>query len=242
MLKRLVHSAFHAVGLQVRRRTPEVSRLDHFFEVWRRIGPRPHAILDVGANHGNWTRAALRFFPDARFVMVEPQERLKVHAADLLGRPNVTWVTAGVSDEVGRLMLTMPKHDHSASFLPSAADAVRSGFPQIEVPVVTLDELVKREQLNPDIVKIDAEGFDLRALRGASSLFGKTDVFLVECSICAHLENTLAVVCDVMGGHGYRAFDITDLNRSPKYGVLWLTEVVFVRRDCPVWSVLDSYD
>jgi FkbM family methyltransferase len=243
MLQRLVRSAFHAVGLDVRRVTAaERSRLEHFFDVWRRIGPKPSAVLDVGANHGNWTRLALRYFPDARFVMVEPQERLRTHSADLLGRPNVTWITAGVSDEAGRLLLTLPEHDHSASFLPSAADARSAGFPQIEVPVVTLDEIARSEGVVPDIVKIDAEGFDLRVLRGGSALLGRSEVFLVECAICAHgLDNTLDVVVRFMGEHGYRAFDITDLNRAPRSGVLWLTEVVFVRRDSAVWSQLDSY-
>lgn len=243
MLKQLVRSAFHAVGIDVRRhREPEPSRLEHFFGVWRRLGPRPSALLDVGANHGNWTRLALRYFPDARFLMVEPQERLRVHSEDLLARPNVTWITAGVSDEVGSLMLTLPEHDHSASFLPTAADARGAGFPQIEVPVLTLDELGRRERVIPDIVKIDAEGFDLRALRGGSTMLGTSQVFLVECAICAGgMENTLETVVRIMGEHGYRAFDVTDLNRAPKSGVLWLTEMVFVRRDSAVWRQLDSY-
>jgi len=91
-------------------------------------------------------------------------------------------------------------------------------------------------------VKIDAEGFDLRALRGGSALLGTSEVFLVECAICANgIENTLETVVRIMGEHGYRAFDITDLNRAPKSGALWLTEVVFVRRDSAVWRQLDSY-
>ena len=32
----------------------------------------------------------------------------------------------------------------------------------------------------PEMVKIDAEGFDLKVLAGASDLLGKTDIFLVE--------------------------------------------------------------
>jgi hypothetical protein len=41
------------------------------------------------------------------------------------------------------------------------------------------------------MVKIDAEGFDLKVLEGASDLLGRTDIFLVEVAICcAELENT----------------------------------------------------
>ena len=93
------------------------------------------------------------------------------------------------------------------------------------------------------MVKIDAEGFDLKALQGASSLFETTDVFLVECSVCCRsYENSVHAVCDFMGSNGYRIFDITDINRSPKHNLLWLSEVVFVREKSDVWTKVDAYE
>jgi hypothetical protein len=36
--------------------------------------------------------------------------------------------------------------------------------------------------------------------------------------------------------------DITDMNRSPKHGVLWLCELAFIRKDSPLIRNLLSYE
>jgi len=80
------------------------------------------------------------------------------------------------------------------------------------------------------MVKIDAEGLDLRVLAGASEFIGKTDIFLLEAAICPqNLENTLGNVIQTMAQADYRIIDITERNRSPKCGALWLCEVAFLR-------------
>ena len=57
---------------------------------------------------------------------------------------------------------------------------------RITVPIITLNQLVASSDAGlPEIVKIDAEGFDLKVLAGASDLLGKTDIFLVEAVVLA---------------------------------------------------------
>jgi FkbM family methyltransferase len=52
------------------------------------------------------------------------------------------------------------------------------------VPVLTLNEVVRTSRAPfPEMVKIDAEGFDLRVIEGSSDLLGKTDIFLLEALI-----------------------------------------------------------
>jgi len=244
MIKHLAKSTLRTMGFELRRyRPPTPSRLRAFLRAWSRLNAAPGFIIDIGANHGAWTRSAIDFFPNATFLMVEPQERLKIHSQDLLQRPGVRWLTAGINDQPGSMLLTMPPRDDSASFRMSEADAKARGFPQVEVPVTTLDEIVTRENRIPELVKIDAEGFDLKALRGASKLLGVTEVIFVECGIAARtFENTLKAVCSFMWDRGYRVADFTGLNHSPKHGVLWLSEVAFVKESSPMWAKLDSYE
>ena len=45
-----------------------------------------------------------------------------------------------------------------------------------------------------------------------------------------------------MAHAGYRIIDITELNRSPKYGVLWLCEVAFLRNASHLLDGVDSYE
>ena len=92
------------------------------------------------------------------------------------------------------------------------------------------------------MVKIDAEGFDLRVLSGASSLIGKTEVFFIEAAVHCTYENSVLEVVRRMSDSGYTLLDVTDINRSPKFGVLWLFELAFLRRGNPLLDAVTSYE
>ncbi len=217
---------------------------DLFFRLLQRHGFAPKCVLDVGANHGRWTREALRYFPQAEFVLVEPQAQLAGSIQDLVTNGcRLRWVTAGVADRAGELPLTIAPDDHSSNFGMTPEAAAAHGYRQVTVAVRTIDEILATLGAPvPDMVKIDAEGFDLKALAGAASLMGKTDIFFVEAAVCATgIENTMAAVIGRMAEYGYKMIDVTDLNRSPKHGVLWLCELAFMREGCPLLSRISSY-
>jgi FkbM family methyltransferase len=237
MLKSVIKEALELVGIDVQiiRHWPNL----HFFmRSWKKLGLAPKFVIDIGANHGDWTRIVSSFFPAADFLMIEPQERLRGFSRDLLARPNIRWQTAGVGDVPGRLLLSIPSRDDAASFLePESAGG--DGILRVEVDVTTLNDIHRLERRMPDMVKIDAEGFDMRVLRGASDLFGGTEIFFIECTICATgPENTLLSVCSFMDANGYRPADFTDLNRNKKNGSLVLCEIVFIRKNSPLWSTV----
>lgn len=215
-----------------------------FFTLLKHYGFAPRCILDVGANRGNWTRAALAHFPQAEFLLVEPQAELQVHVQDLVQQGfKLQWITAGASDRPGRLPLTIAPQDVSSNFGMTAEAAAAYGYRQATVEVRTIDEMVGSSGLPiPEMVKIDAEGFDLKAIAGAKNLLGKTDVFFLEAGVCARgIENTMARVIATMADAGYQMIDITDINRSPKHGVLWLCELAFMRKGCPLLEKASTY-
>jgi FkbM family methyltransferase len=250
MLKELVQSTLKKFGLRLVRldnhaqvRVPQPAYgLDCFFATLSSCGFHPRHIVDVGAHMGSWTRKALEYFPDAQYTLVEPQDRLKANIQDLLGRGcKITWINAGAADTSGELPFTVSRREDSCSFAPTSVDA---GALRISVPVTTLNDIVSASNAPlPEMVKIDAEGFDLRVLAGASDLLGKTEIFFVEVAVgCPEFENTLANVVRMMDEAGYRVADITDINRSPKYGVLWLCELAFVRKGSPLFANAQSYE
>ncbi len=51
--------------------------LNTLFTNLKAAGFSPKHIVDVGANHGTWTREALKHFPDAYYTLIEPQNWLK---------------------------------------------------------------------------------------------------------------------------------------------------------------------
>jgi FkbM family methyltransferase len=208
------------------------------FSVFKRFGFSPSHIVDVGANHGNWTRGCLQFFPTARYTLLEPQAQLKAHVQDLIASGyNIQWVSMGASDTSGTMPFFLAARDDSASFF--CGDPSRKTMAE----VISLDDLLARYDLPvPEMVKIDAEGFDLKVLRGAKSLLGKTEVFFLEAGVLCPFENSVAAAVKFMAEQGYHLIDITEINRSPKDNVLWLTELAFLRDSSRLLAAANSYE
>ena len=248
-VKELVQVGFGAFGLRLTRLRNEPANLtqqDRFFLALKARGFSPKHIVDVGANHGWWTRAALNYFPDSYYTLIEPQDHLKKDVQDLLAREGgkIRWIGAGVSDKPGALPFTISHRDDSSTFVITSEAAKALGMCQTEVPMVTLNEIVRTSRAPfPEMVKIDAEGFDLKVIAGASDLLGKTDIFILETAICSpNVENNIENVMSTLSQAGYHVIDIPGLNRSPKYGVLWLCDLAFLRNESPLMAEINSYE
>lgn len=214
--------------------------LEIFFNNIQAMGFTPKHIIDIGANHGTWTRETLTYFPNAYYTLIEPQEWLKPSFQDLLDtNPKMTYHAVGAGSEAGSFKFTIVNRDDSCSFRYTEEEAAEKGYKQVDIPIITLNDLVKSNNLPiPDIVKIDAEGIDIDVLKGADSLFGKTEIFMVEAGIVnKEFDNSFLKMINFMDQNGYRLFEITDLNRLYPLKVLWLVELVFVKKN----GIIDSY-
>ena len=208
----------------------ELCSLQRFFPLLKRSGFAPKHIWDVGANHGNWTRAAIHYFPDAEYTLIEPQDALKAHVQDLIRNGHkLRWISAGAGNRAGTLPLYIATLDHSSSFLdlPRIKEAAAQ---RVEVPMRTLNEIRTTLSLPvPDMLKIDAEGLDLKVLEGATDLLGHTEIVLAEASIGQlDFENRAGALIAAMDDYRYRLIDITDVLRSPSSDALWLCELAFL--------------
>lgn len=214
--------------------------LKNFFDTLCKIGYQPKHIVDIGANHGNWTRLALQYFPDASYTLIEPQYWLKSHFQDIINDDKIKYFPVGVGKKRGNFNFTIEEHDDSSTFRISKEEAEKRGLRQEVLPVVTLDNLITENLLSiPDIVKIDAEGLDLEVMEGSIELFGKTEIFILEVAINnKFFTNTIDKTIRFMEKNGYRLFDITDLNKPFPLKFLWLAEVVFVKKG----GCLDVYE
>ena len=206
--------------------------LENFFNNIKTMGFTPKHIVDVGANHGTCTREAIKYFPNAKYSLIEPQNWLQTSFQDLLDKnPKIKYYPIGVGSEIGSFKFTIVDRDDSCSFRFTEEEAKAEGFEQKEIAVSTINELFKESNPAPDLIKIDAEGLDLKVLEGASDFFGKTEVFMVEASVGnKNIENNTLNVIKFMDEKGYSLFEITEMNRPFKPKMLWLLELVFVKK------------
>lgn len=220
--------------------TDKNTLLKTFFDNVKSSGFTPKHIVDVGANHGTWTRETLKFFPDAYYSLLEPQHWLKDSFQDLLqNNPKIKFYPVGAGEKEGSFHFTIADRDDSCSFRYSKEEADRFGLKQIEIPVVTLNKLLAESDFPiPDIIKIDAEGLDIEVLNGVNQYFGKTEIFMVEAGVAnKFFENSFLKLINYMDDKGYRLFEITDLNRPFDIQFLWLVELAFVKKGGHIDSI-----
>ena len=216
---------------------------DHYwvanvFNMAKKVGLEPKLIFDIGANHGNWTREVMPVFPNSHFLMVEPQKWLEENFSDLTAKANTTFYPLGAGSENGSFMFTIVDRDDSCSFRYSEEEAMQKGFKQVEIPVKTINQMVKDlDKGIPEIIKIDAEGLDLNVIEGGTDVLGKTELIFVEAGVLnKSFDNSVINTINKMDKAGYTLFDITSLNTQFKLKNLWLVELAFVKKG----GLLDS--
>ena len=219
------------------------ARTEPFFDSLQRLGYIPGHVVDVGANRGNWTRTAMKYFPGSRYTLFDPQEKMRLEVADLVRHPGVEFHCMGAGPANSIMSLTQHERDDSHTFALSTQQAKELGYPMIEVPVVSLDDFFEGKGLpKVDILKIDAEGWDLEVLKGARKTASEADIVLMEASVLNPVfTNTIENVIGAMSCLGFVPFDITDLNRTVKHGALWLIEIAFVKREGTLRKGVQTY-
>jgi FkbM family methyltransferase len=124
--------------------------------------------LDVGANVGAYAMLLGQWVgPAGRVYAFEPAPEVfqgltgHVRLNGLQGVVHPVASAVGERDGAAQLMMSP-----TAGEARLAADGERFG-PTIDVPTVTIDTFCDRHHLTPDFIKIDVEGWELSALRGA---------------------------------------------------------------------------
>jgi FkbM family methyltransferase len=210
------------------------SLLKTFYCILMNKGYSPKCIYDIGANKGTWTQETIKYFPNSKYYLFEPQISLtKEIQSKFTKLSSVQLFNVGVGNKDGELNFTIHDRDDSCSFNISKEEALENGFKQIKTPIVRLDSFIEENNLElPDLLKIDAEGFDIEVLEGAQNTIQKNvQIILVEVAIMnKKFRNDINNVINYMDKLGFIVFDITDLNRPFNNNVLWLCEFVFIKK------------
>lgn len=149
---------------------------------------QPQIIYDIGANVGTWTLLAKACFPQATIHAFEPL--VMHHELFELAMHNITNITLhkiALGSSPGKLNMQVASFSDASSLL-EIAEATQQMFGitkdrEEKVTVVTLDDYVSTNGLPlPDLIKLDIQGYELKALRGAYKCLNHAKFLISELS------------------------------------------------------------
>lgn len=200
-------------------------------------GLQCHNILDVGANDTSYSRMVWEIFPAANFCLIEPlvemQENLKDFCTE---NKNAVYFLAGAGAKKDTLTLTVFEELAGSSLVPLPSEALKKRGRQREIEIITIDELIETHQIKiPELIKLDIQGFELEALKGAQKTFGFTEVYIIEVSLFPYNESPhLPVLSDVINfmlEREYVVYDFPGFLRRPYDGALGQCDICFVKKN-----------
>ena len=107
----------------------------------------------------------------------------------------------------------------------------------IEVAKITLDNLLENRLTREDraLLKLDLQGFELYALRGASVALQSVEVVLTEVSFFAQAyEPSISQLIGFLDQSGFELYDVAALTARQRDNRLHQGDFVFVRKDSPL--------
>ena len=221
-MKRLVVQAAKRMGFDVRRSGWEgwtASKLQRLSS--------PATVIDVGVWHG--TPALYDAFPDASLLLIDPLPEALPHMREVLTRRHGSFEAVAVGAMAGSGVLNLPP-DTSASSLVHPGSATHATIP---VTIETLDDIVGRhpDLVPPHLLKLDIEGKEIAALRGAAAVLGLSDCVIAEVlPEGPFVQSAPSELIGLLADHGFELTELLEVRRDRGTSIVRRMDVAFTKR------------
>ena len=210
------------------------SRFIEFIELGKKLiscGFEPKQVRDVGASKGEWTKSILSIYPNAQYLLVEANDFFEPLLKDI----DQTYEVAMISDKI------LP----NAEFYIGSGDSAGSSmhrensqhpFHKIVRPSHTIDELAQKHNWNPDILKIDIQGSEFQALRGATKVLKTATIVFIEAPVHNFNQGAASFrqISILLSRAGFELYDVFGENYVGQFMIQF--DAVYVRKSSSLWS------
>ncbi len=204
---------------------------------------RADCVVDVGANVGQFATAIRRAGYRGHIISFEPVSEAFAELQDLSASdPDWTVRRVAVGDQAGALGLNVSEASNTSSFLDVKAEYV-AGFPPArvrrteQVPIATIDALLRNAPYERIFLKTDTQGYDLKVLAGAGQTIARTIGVQIELSVVAIYDGMPNYV-EALAALNEIGFALTGMYRVPSFQIHEY-DGVFIRHELitpePFW-------
>jgi FkbM family methyltransferase len=192
------------------------------------FGFEPSTFIDIGAAEGAFflSRRETGLFPGARHFFVDAMQENEEVYRKIGAKFGTGHEIAAMSSADGTTTMRI-----DPDFYNTHVDKVQEGTGYKElrpVRMTTLDSLVARHALQPPFaIKLDIQGAELDALRGASRTLQQSVLVTAEIRL-ANQRDTLVELLSFMKEAGWVLFDLTNLSYSPAHQLLLECYATFI--------------
>jgi FkbM family methyltransferase len=232
--QRWVRMTAERVGVQVR--GPKHRGISVGFDIKRSLSQQPTTIFDVGAHRGESLYEFTRWFPRAQVYCFEPGAEAYAALRRYARRNSmVTCTKAALGDKTGNATLYVRRSTDNSSLSNYESEHPLEDLQSAEnVPVYTIDNYCLTEDINYiGLLKIDTEGLDLSVLSGASAMFDRHAIGIVQVEAGISPDNRKHVPLQeftaFFANYNYSLFGIYD------QALEWTTGRSSLRRCNPVF-------
>ncbi len=231
-VKMAIQGLANRLGYQIRRQDAGVNLVDPYAEQRRILGQAVKTVFEVGAYDGRDCVRYAQLFPDAKVFAFEPVPQsfdlLKIKAQDC---PRIVAMNAALSDRPGEAEFFISNWVDASSLLRpkatgSSFDAYQASSKSIRVVVDTVDGVCRREAVGHiDLLKMDAQGAELKILAGAAEALsrGAVDMVFSEVHFMESYEGAARFdqIMATLFQHGFHLHNIYGLNHDHRGQATW---------------------
>jgi FkbM family methyltransferase len=182
------------------------------------------AIIDIGANSGQWLTRVVNFSKDKKVLAIEPiKEIFEQLQSNFINHSNVKVLNFAIGRKSGTRKINISSNDGMSSSFLEMTKFHELGDPSVKnikkqsVKVKDLSSIISRFKLRTIYLKIDVQGFELEVLKSIKSGDWSRIKFVeVEVNLVENYESS-SLIEDVI--FFLRSKDFKPFRVEPGFGV-----------------------
>lgn len=200
---------------------------------------KPTTIVDVGV--ATDTEELYYWFPDSKYIFVEPLKEFEPSLQNLITRYNGNYLLAAAGSHDGEIEIQVSVDlggssifEHSKVDDKEIHEALGGVPPMIKrtVPMYSLDTIWEGfEGQGPALLKVDVQGGELEVLKGATKCLENFEIVILEIGLSETYKNqpVLKDYINFMDEHGFSVIDFINAGYANN-GILVELDAVFAKK------------